>query len=161
MAMVWVTGTLGYPLQVPRGPSKLSCYWMQLKFWKERGGVVLGLRRTCQENILQLSARWPTTLSLGMTGQGSQVSWLLPRRSHELLSPSILHGVPIMRLILQNGGWNLLPGFAGDPLSGSPEHPGSLWKEPATNTLLHVIPHPRASLPPARALPPDSAATAR
>lgn len=138
--------------ELPRGPSKLPWYWTQPKSGKRREGVILGLRWNCQKKTtLQLSTLWPYHSPLGHDGgKGAEVSRLLPHRPRRLSPCGACN---------ESTEWcmaHLLQGFAGAPPSGSPEHRGSLWKESATNTLLHVT--PPASLAPARAPPPDSAA---
>lgn len=121
--------------KLPRGPSKLPWYWSQPKFGKRREGVILGLRWNCQGNILQLSTLWPYHSPLGHDwGKGAEVSRLLPHRPRRLSPCGACNESGSTERCMAH----LLQGFAGAPPSGSPEHRGSLWKESATNTLLHV-----------------------
>lgn len=149
----------GQAQRAPKGPFQAA---LVLDTRKEKGGVILGLRWNCQENVLQRSTLWPTTLGLGMMGTREPGVMAPPSQALQAFEPkyspcSTCHESASTE-------WRLahqLPGFAGAPPSVSPEHRGSLWKELATNTLLHVTPLPPAFLAPARALPSDSAAAAR
>lgn len=143
--------------RAPKGPFQAA---LVLDTRKGKGGVILGLRRNCQENVLQWS-----TLCKGMMGTREPGVMAPPSQALQAFEPKYSPCSTCNESASTE--WRLahqLQGFAGAPPSVSPEHRGSLWKEPATNTLLHVTSLPRhpwhqqelcpQTLPPPHANPP-------